>query len=102
MSLVFGPRRQSCRVHDNGISLHAAEWHILSVTTRAHFCLAFWWRGLHATATLLMLKWTFCLCVFNVCGKTAGQRQGQLSPGTAATIVCMFAYTCVHGPPAPG
>lgn len=29
------------------------------------------------------------------------QRQGQLSHRTAATIVCMFAYTCVHGPAAP-
>lgn len=66
-----------------------------------YFCLAFWWRGLHATTTLLTLKWTFCLCVFNVSSKTAGQRQGQLSHRTAATIVCMFAYTCVHGPSAP-
>lgn len=71
------------------------------MTTRTYFCLAFWWRRQHATTTLLLLKWTFCLCVFNVSSKTAGQRQGQLSHGTAATIVCMFAYTCVHGPSAP-
>lgn len=45
-------------------------------------------------------KWTFCLCVFNASNKTAAQRQGQLSHRTAATIVCMFAYTCVHGPSA--
>lgn len=65
------------------------------------FVCFFWWRGLHATTTLLTLKWTFCPCVFNVSSKTAGQRQGQLSHRTAATIVCMFAYTCVHGPSAP-
>lgn len=58
-------------------------------------------EGLHATTTtLLTLKWTFCLCVSNVSSKTAGQRQEQLSPRTAATIVCMFAHTCVHGPTA--
>lgn len=83
-------------MHDNSISLLAVEWHILSKTTRTYFCLAFWWRELHAT-TLLLLKWTFCLCVFNVWTKTAGQRQAQLSHRTAATIVSMFAYICVHG-----
>lgn len=71
------------------------------MTTRMHFCLAFWWKGLHATTTLLMLKWTFCLCVFNVSSKTAGQRQGQLSHRTAVTIVLTFANICVHGPSAP-
>lgn len=67
------------------------------MTTRTYFCLAFWRSGLHATITMLMLKWTFCLCVFNVSCETAGQRLGQLFHRTAATIVCMFAYTCVHG-----
>lgn len=33
--------------------------------------------------------------------KLQGPRQGQLSPRTTATIVYMFAYTCVHGPSAP-
>lgn len=66
------------------------------MTTRTYFCLAFWWRGLYATTTRLMLKWTFCLCVFNVSSKTAWQRQEQLSHWTAVTMVCMFVFS-VHG-----
>lgn len=87
--------------HDSSVCPMAAEWQILSMTTRADFCLAFWWRGLHATTTLLTLAWTFCPCVFNVSGETAGPRQGQLSRRTAATIVRMFASSCVRRPAAP-
>lgn len=91
------------RVHDNNHYLPAAEWQILSMTTRGHFCLAFWWRVLHATTTtsLLELTWTFCPCVFNVSRKATGQRGEQLSYRTAQTIVCTTVCMHVRGPLAP-
>lgn len=84
-----------CRLHDNSICLLLTERHIVSMTTRMHYSLAFWWKGPSATTVQLTLGWTFCLCVFNVSSKTEGQRRGQLFHTTVATIVCMLSYTCV-------
>lgn len=78
----------------------SAEWHILSTSTRTHFCWAFWWTWLHATAPPpppLHCLWNeHFVLVTNVSSKTAGQRQAQLSHRTVTTIVWMFApYMCL-------
>ena len=78
------------------------EWQILSMTTRPYFCLAFGWRGLHATTTLAKLNWTFCLGVFNASSKSTDEREGQLFYRTAETIVCVRVYVCLETRTAPG